>query len=94
MGAAEALAVLAVGVPLARLAADTLRRLAPIPAASTSPHRPGNHQLAAPPTKRRCLQAKVGDDGVMVGRVPALLRVGQAMVTTTGCAGVPGRART
>ena len=36
VGAAEALAVLAVGVPLARLAADTLRRLAPIPAASTA----------------------------------------------------------
>jgi hypothetical protein len=34
VGAAEALAVLAVGVPLARLAADMLRRLTPTPAAS------------------------------------------------------------
>lgn len=36
VGAAEALAVLAVGVPLARLAADMLRRLTPTPAASTA----------------------------------------------------------
>ena len=34
VGALEALAVLAVGVPLARLAADMLRRLTPTPAAS------------------------------------------------------------
>jgi hypothetical protein len=36
VGAVQALAVLAVGVPLARLAADMLRRLTPIPAASTA----------------------------------------------------------
>jgi hypothetical protein len=36
VGAAEALAVLAVGVPLARLAADMLRRLTTTPAASTA----------------------------------------------------------
>ena len=36
VGAVEALAVLAVGVPLARLAADMLHRLTPIPAASTA----------------------------------------------------------
>jgi hypothetical protein len=36
VGAAEALAALAVGVPLARLAADMLRRLTPTPAASTA----------------------------------------------------------
>jgi hypothetical protein len=36
VGALEALAVLAVGVPLARLAADMLRRLAPVSAASTA----------------------------------------------------------
>jgi hypothetical protein len=36
VGAAEALAVLAVGVPLARLAADMLRRLAPVSAASAA----------------------------------------------------------
>ena len=42
VGAAEALAVLAVGVPLARLAADTLRRLTSTPAASTA---------SSPPTR-------------------------------------------
>jgi len=42
VGAAEALAVLAVGVPLARLAADALRRLTPTPAASTA---------SSPPTR-------------------------------------------
>jgi hypothetical protein len=34
LGAMEALAVLAVGIPLARLAADMLRRLAPVPAST------------------------------------------------------------
>ena len=42
VGALEALAVLAVGVPLARLAADMLRRLTPTPAASTA---------SSPPTR-------------------------------------------
>jgi hypothetical protein len=36
VGAVQALAVLAVGVPLARLTADMLHRLAPTPAASTA----------------------------------------------------------
>jgi hypothetical protein len=40
LGAVEALAVLAVGVPLARLAADGLRRLGPVPAASTASSTP------------------------------------------------------
>jgi hypothetical protein len=42
VGALEALAVLAVGVPLVRLAADKLRRLTPTPAASTA---------SSPPTR-------------------------------------------
>jgi hypothetical protein len=49
VGAAEALAVLAVAGPLARRAATMLRRLPPLPAAS--PRRPGScpEQPTAPP---------------------------------------------
>jgi hypothetical protein len=40
LGAVQALAVLAVGMPLGRLAADGLRRLGPVPAAATASSTP------------------------------------------------------